>query len=130
MASGGELCAVCGQTRTGQACEACGATAEWIELAEAHEFARRRFADWHAQGLFDAEQMARLQAHYERRKTDLREAIAAGGKGFPGSTLATALQCFSCLAFTDLPREYCPSCSVRMTGPGVRSLRCWHFLRD
>ncbi len=127
--SASSVCSVCGQERSSSGpCPACGATAEWAELADAHEFARRRFVEWSQTGFFAADQLAVIEKYYQSRRDDLQNAVRSGGKAYSGSTLPSSLQCFSCFSFMEQPEEYCDNCGVKLAGPGVRSLRFWLFL--
>jgi hypothetical protein len=126
----GNVCSVCGQPQASMSepCPACGATPEWAELADAHEFARRRFADWAQTGRLPAELLTKIEAYYARRRGELQHAVRSGGGPFTGTALYSSLQCFRCLEFMDGPEEYCTECGVKLSGPGMRSLRFWLFL--
>jgi hypothetical protein len=124
------LCALCEQPLeqpSGQ-CPHCGAAQDWQELAEACDFAKRRFEDWRRAGWLSDERLARLTAHYDEGKRRLSEAVRAGTPPWPGGGLPPRSQCWSCRSHAEGEPARCPECGVIMQSPGVRSLRYWKFL--
>lgn len=123
-------CPICEQTLDADArrCPSCSADEDWLELAEAYTFVRRRFEQWHDQGRITTAQWGRLQDFYNESRTDMRRAVQAGEPVMTGVGYPPKLQCWSCRDHMDQLEPRCPACGVIQQTPGVRSLRCWKFL--
>src|SRR5262245_609956 len=123
-------CAICEQPLDADArrCPSCSADEDWLEVAEAYAFVRRRFEQWHDQGRITTAQWGRLQDCYNQTHAEIQSAVRAGEPVMTGVGYPPKLQCFSCRERMDQLEPRCPACGVIQQTPGVRSLRCWKFL--
>lgn len=111
-----------------QACPACHAPPDWIELGQAIDFALRRFEAWQKQGRLSAASFRNLTDYYVRQRQVCAE-MAREGRPLPGNiNLPSRRRCWSCRAAADPPPDYCLECGAPGDQPAVRSLRFLTFL--
>jgi hypothetical protein len=109
-------------------CPHCQATAAWIDLIGALDFAVRRFELWKLEGGIPRDQFTKIVASYRQRRQTLVEA-AQYGQAIPGdSGLPSQTECWSCRAPITLNAKRCAKCNAPQNAPEVRLLRYQTFL--
>ncbi len=109
-------------------CPKCGASADWLDLLRAFDFAIRRYELWMCQGILTTEEYRGLLAYCRKRREALVRA-ASQDKPVPhGTGLPDPRECWSCRQHSQNPTATCPNCGAQQDTEQVRILRFHAYL--